>query len=147
MDLRTLLDVPVDSIKKPPVWPAGLYYGHIAKYEPGESREKKTPFLRIFVNVSRADESIPKEMLEVDGVPIDLTKRQLRKDYYLTEDAKFRLVEMIKAVGIETEGKSLGQVIPALVNRPVMIDVTHRGSQDGTELYTEISDLKAPPEG
>ena len=144
MDLRSLLDVPVDAVKKPSTWPAGLYHGHIEKYEPGESREKKTPFLRVFVRVTRADESVPEDLLkDSDGKPFDLSKRSLRKDFYLTEDAKWRLVEMIQAVGVETEGKSLSGCLPELLNKPVQIEITLRGSQDGKELFNEIGSLTA----
>ena len=134
MDLRSLLDVPVSNIKRPPSWPAGAYHGFIEKYEPGESREKKTPYLRVFVKVTRADESIPADMLvDAEGKPFDLAKKSLRKDYYLTDDAKFRLVEMIQAVGIETpEGKSLAACVPELVGKPVLIQLIQRASQDGS---------------
>lgn len=142
MDLRSLLDVEVSEIKKPPTWPAGAYHGHIEKYEPGESREKKTPYLRLFVKVTRADESILEEMLKDEkGVPFDLGKRAMRRDYYLTDDAKFRLVDLIKSCGIDTEGKKLSACIPELVGKTVLIQITQKASQSGEELFNEVTDL------
>lgn len=144
MDLRALLDVPVDSIKKPANWPAGPYHGFIEKYEPGTSREKKTPYLRVFVRITRAGDSIPQDLLkDANGDPIDVSKRQFRKDYYLTDDAKWRLVEMIQKVGVETEGKSLGSCIPELVTKPVLVQLGLRANEQGTEMFNELQDIVA----
>lgn len=144
MDLRSLLDVDVSEVKRPPTWPAGPYHGFIEKYEPGESREKKTPFIRVFLKVQSADESIPVDMLkDGEGVPFDLSKRQLRIDYYLTEDSKYRLVEMIQAIGVDTEGKKLSACLPEIVGKPVLIQVGLRSINDGKDLMNEVQSITA----
>lgn len=145
MDLRSLLDVDVSTIKKPPTWPAGPYHGFVEKYEPVESREKKTPGIRVFYRVQRASESIPADLLMFDDKPIDFAKRQLRQDFWLTEDSRYRLVEFLKAIGVdaEGEGKKLSQCLPEMISKPVVIQVGVRANSDNTELFNEVQSVVA----
>lgn len=151
MDLRNLLDVEVADVKRPSTWPAGTFHGFVEKYEPGESREKKTPYLRVYVKYTRADESIPEDMLVNEkGEPLDMNKgpsgRGRYNDYYLTDDSKFMLVEFIQSLGIDTEGKKLSACIPEINNKPVLIELTQKGRQDGQGLMNEIANLKGDPQ-
>lgn len=146
MDLRSLLDVEVSSIKGPSNWAGGQYHGFISKYEPGESREKKTPYLRVFVTYTRADESIPEDLLkDQDGAPLDMSKgpsgRGRYKDYYLTDDAKIQLVQLLQAVGIDTDGKKLSACVPELLNKRVLITLVQKARQDGEGFMNEIDKL------
>ena len=136
-DLRTLLDTPADDIKKPPVWPVGDYHGFIEKYETGESREKKTPFIRVFIKATRADESINPELLE----GIDFSKgRSFRTDFYLLEDksSHWRLKEFLEKIGLSTEGQTLAALVPQMVSKPVRFALTQRANNDNTELFNEV---------
>lgn len=139
VDIRSLLSVSADEVKKPPVLPRGTYHGFIEKYEGGESREKKTPYLRVFLKVQSADATIPADQLE----GVDLSKKQFRKDYYLTPDALYRLKEMLDKVGVSTEGRQLAECVPELVMKPVMFEITQRASEDGKELYNDVGDISA----
>lgn len=136
VDVRTLLDTPADEIKKPPVWPAGDYHGFVEKYEPGETREKKTAFIRVFVRCTRADESIPADML--DG--IDVSKRSFRTDFYLLEDKSqhWRLKEFLEKIGLSAEGQNLAALVPQMVGKPVRFALTQRANQDNTEMFNEL---------
>lgn len=135
-DLRTLLDVPADDVKKPPVWPVGDYHGFIEKYEPGETREKKTPFIRVILKPTRAGEGIPSDLLE----GIDVTKRTFRVDFYLMEDKSqhWRLKDFLEKIGLSTEGQSLAALVPQMVGKPVRFTVTQKANQDNTEMFNEV---------
>src|ERR1044071_3879964 len=87
-DFRHLLQKPVGSAKKPKPFPVGTYTGKIDKYELGESSEKKTPYCRLFVTPLAAGEGVDQGQLATSE--IELGKRQIRKDYYLTDDALWR---------------------------------------------------------
>lgn len=139
VDIRNLLSVSADEIKKPPVWPRGTYHGFIEKYEGGESREKKTPYLRVFLKAQSADATIPADQLE----GVDFSKRQFRKDFYLTTDAMWRLKEMLDKIGVATEGRQLAEAVPEIVMKPVMFEITQRASDDGKELYNDVGDISA----
>lgn len=135
-DLRALLDVPADEIKKPPVWPVGDYHGFIEKYEDGETRDKKTPYLRVFVKTTRADESIPSDLLE----GIDTSKRTFRTDFYLLEDKSqhWRLKDMLEKIGVDMSGESLASAVPKMVGKPVRFSLTQKANQDNTEMFNEL---------
>lgn len=137
-DFSTILNKPTDSITKPKAIPAGTYHGMATAHELGESMKQKTPFVRYLLRLTAADASIAPELLE----GVDITKKQLRKDFFLTEDAQYRLIEAIESCGVQKTGMSLGQIIPQLCNRPLMIEVTQRLSEDGQETYNDVKTIR-----
>jgi|EndMetStandDraft_8_1072994.scaffolds.fasta_scaffold146964_2 hypothetical protein len=142
-DFSQLLKTNLDTVKKPPTLPAGTFHGRISKYEFGESAEKKTPYLRLHLQLLSPGADIASEdMRDSEGVSIDLAKRQMRKDYYLTEDAMYRLKEFIESCGISTAGRSLDVTIPELLNAPVLVGIIQSNSKDGTEQYNNVQTLK-----
>lgn len=143
-NFNELLQIPADSIKKPPTLPAGTYFGLIKggaggkDYEFGESKEKKTPFVRYFLSLTEAGQDVdPGQLAEVD-----LTKKVLRKDFYLTPDSMFRLKDFIASTGVSTAGRTLQEIIPEAVGKRVIIVITQRASQDGTDLFNDVGDVK-----
>lgn len=141
-DFSKLLSKNMDGVERPKPLPPGTYYGRIEKFSVDESKEKKTPFVRFNLKVTSADESIDADA--VNG--IDLSKKQLRKDFYLTPDADYRLKEFLKSCGIKVQGRTFGEVLPETVNSPVIMEVTQRAAQDGSgELYNDVNSLKGQP--
>ena len=66
--------------------------------------------------------------------------KTLRQTFFLTEDALYRLKDFLtESCGIEANGRTLGEMIPDVVNRQFLATVKHRPSQDGTQVYAEIS--------
>lgn len=126
VDFSQLLSTPTDEIKRPPALPAGNYNGTITKYEFKESNEKKTPFVQFTFRVDSAGEGI--EPADLEG--IDLSKKTLRRDFYLTEDAMWRLKEFLDSFDFPTAGRSLGEVIPDTLNQPVLLDVVQQAARD-----------------
>ena len=138
VNFQSLLSKPVNSIKEPAPLPAGTYTGVIKSYKYDESREKKTPYVRFEVQLQSPGADIdPSDVAE-----IDLTKKIMRRDYYLTEDALFRLKDLIVSCGVDSSGRSLAEVIPDLVHAEVLVNVTTRSSEDGKKIYFDVQDLK-----
>jgi hypothetical protein len=131
------LSKPTDSIEKPKPLPAGTYNGVISKYEFGESKEKKTPYVRYHLTAHSAGEDVDPDSIE----GIDLSKKSLRRDFYLTEDAMYRVKDFLDSVGVSTSGRSLGEVIPEAINAAVLISVTQRSSPDGSEIYNDVGNV------
>jgi hypothetical protein len=138
VDFKSLLSKPSDSIEKPKLLPEGTYTGMIAKYEYAESKEKKTPYVRFLVRLTGFGEDID----PTDQVGIDLSKRELRKDFYITEDALHRLKTFWETCGIDGRGRTLSEIIPDLIQAEVMVTVGHRPSEDGKEVYVDLKDIK-----
>lgn len=138
VDFRQLLSKPLDDVKKPPALPAGSYRGAITKFEYGQSKEKKTPYVRFFFLLQAPGADISPDQL--DG--IDLAKRSPRKDFYITPDAEWRLKEFLESCGVSTAGRTFGSSIPDTLNLPVLIEMTQRNSPDGKEIYNDVGDVK-----
>lgn len=142
-DFTQLLKTNLDTVKRPPTLAAGTYHGRITKYEFGESKEKKTPYVQFHIQLLSAGADIASEdMRDADGVPIDLSKRQMRRDFFLTAEAMYRLKEFIESCGISTSGRSLDTTIPELLNAPVLVGVVQTNSRDGSEIYNNVGTLK-----
>lgn len=136
-DFRTLLATPMDDVKRPPTWPAGTYHGIVKTHEFRVSKLKKTPSVQYHLGVLAAGEDVDPVALE----GIDLTRRDLTKDYYLTEDSLFRIKEFLASCGIDTAGRALGECIPEAVNCRVMITITQTTTDDGKSTRNEIGDV------
>lgn len=138
LDFSKLLSTPMDTVEKPKPLPAGTYLGMISKYEFGESKEKKTPYVRVFLNLSGPGPDIDPE--EVAG--IEWSKKQLRRDLYLTDDAIYRVKELLASVGVSVEGRTFGEAIPDILNAPVIVEVTQRNSPDGLQIFNDVGNVK-----
>lgn len=130
-----LLQTPMDSIKRPPPLPAGTYHGVITSHEMITSSQKKTPGVRYNVTLTAPGDDV--DAAALDG--IDLTKRSLRRDYWLTADASYRLKELLQSVGVSVEGRSLGECIPEARNAKVLVSITQR--MEGKDTFNDIRDL------
>src|SRR5215469_1962283 len=89
----------------PPVIPADIYPGVIKSYEITTSTNNN-PILRLPVGLLDWPDTIDLDNRfqigpEGEQIPIDLSKKQLRKDFFLTPAAYFRLENVLLAVGFE----------------------------------------------
>jgi hypothetical protein len=135
-DFRSLLQTPMDEIKRPPTWPAGTYHAIVRNHEFGTSKNKKTPYVRFHFAVMH-----PGEDVDVAGLEgIDISKRDWTKDFYLTGDALYRVKEFLVSVGVEVEGRGLGECIPEATNSMVLLPVIQRNSEDGKSIFNDIGD-------
>ena len=53
-----------------------------------------------------------RELPDEDGNPIDFSKWTPARDFYLTDDAIYRLKDFLKSLGIPTDGRSFMETIP-----------------------------------
>lgn len=138
VDFKTLLSKPMDTVEKPKPLPAGTYNGSVQKYEFMESKEKKTPYARMHMSVHSAGADVDPDSL----AGVDLSKKTLRKDFYLTDDAAYRLKDFIESCGVQTAGRTIGETIPELLNAQVLIDVTQRPSEDGSDIFNDVRSVR-----
>jgi len=139
VDFRQLLSKPLDDVKRPPPLPGGTYKGRVKGFELGESTQKKTPFVRFNLSVESPGEDVPAESL----VDIDLTKKSLRRDYFLTEDAYYRVKEFLESLGINTSGRTLDETLPETQNAEVLMTVVLSLNRNDPKAppYNEVSDI------
>jgi hypothetical protein len=143
INVQHLLSRPMDSVKKPPTKPAGTYNGIIAGFKFAESKVQKTPYVRFTINnVTPGQDIAPDQQLDADGQPIDFSKWIPHKDFFLTDDALFRLKSFLEeGLQLPCNGRQFVEVLPDTKGMPVMFTATQRTSDDGKEIYIDIGDV------
>jgi len=134
---RELLSMHTDAVERPGPLAAGHYIGILKGHEYGATRHKQTPYIRFFFTPTE-------ETADVEpgaNGDIDLTKRELRKDFYLTPQAIYRLSDFLDAVLGRETGRSFDERIPDTRGVRVVFKVTTRESQDGSEIYNDVGDV------
>ena len=132
-EFRELLSLTSETVERPRALAAGHYIGVIRNHEFGVSR-KQTPLVRYFL--TPLEEGSDVQPGENDG--IDLSKRELRKDFYITHSAMYRLMDMLDAVLGQQRGRPADARIPDTRGVRVMFQVTQRAVQDDAGNVTEV---------
>lgn len=134
---RDLLAQTTDSVERPRAIADGHYEGPIANFEFGLSRQRQTPYVRFILVPEEAKSDV--EAGANNG--INLAQRELRKDFFITPNALYRLSDMLDAVLGKETGRSFDERIPECRGARVIFGVTHRTSDDGGETYNDISTI------
>ncbi len=142
VDFTALLNKPAFEAKRPEALPAGDYIGVVAKYELGDNNAKKTPYVRYMVALSEWPDDVP----EAEREGIVLSKRQLRRDYFL-RDAEgggdgilWRLDEFLRSCDIDGKGRRYDELIPEAVGKSVKVSVRQYMGKNN-EIGNEIGNL------
>lgn len=140
VDFKKILSKPADKVERPKALPAGTYFGNIDKYTFDESKQKKTPYIRFFVKVASPGPDVDAASLE----GIDLSKKQLQKDFYLTDESLYRLTDFLAALGINITGRSIDECVPETKGMSVQVAVTQRaGGDEGKDIFNDIGSIAA----
>jgi hypothetical protein len=134
---RELLKQATDQVERPKPLAAGHYLGEIKGHEFGQSRNKQTPYVRFILVPEQATADV--NVAENDG--IELSRRELRKDFYITPMALYRLSDMLDAVLGQETGRSFDDRIPDTRSARVMFAVSQRANEDGTEVFNDIGTI------
>jgi len=131
-DPTSLLRPSAKSTLPPPVIPADLYPGVIKSYEIAQS-SNGNPLLRLPVGLLDWPDSIDEsdrfqKTEDGDALPIDLSRKQLRKDFFLTPAAYFRLENFLTAMGFDIETDAEGNKdyetpVSQLIGKKVNVEV------------------------
>lgn len=138
VDFTALLKKPAGEAKKPSALDAGKYPGVIKSFEVGDANKNKTPYVRFHLGLT-AWPGDPQT--GEDDKPIDLAKRQLRKDYFLTDDALWRLDEFLAEIGVETAGREYQEALPDCVGTQVSVEVQQYMNQQNNEIGNQVGTL------
>jgi hypothetical protein len=134
---RELLSQPTDQVERPKPIADGHYLGEIKSHEFGLSRQKQTPFVRFILTPEEGTGDVD----EAANAGIDFSRRELRKDFYITPNSLYRLSDMLDAVLGKQQGRSFDERIPETRGAKVMFQVTHRDNEEGTESYNEVGTI------
>lgn len=136
---RELLSQPTDVVERPRALATGHYIGEIKSHEFGVSRQRQTPFVRFILVPLEETEDVEAGA----NAGIDLSKKELRKDFYITPNALYRLSDMLDAVLGKSTGRSFDERIPETRSTRVMFAVTSRTNDDATETYNDVGTVVA----
>lgn len=139
VDFTSLLQKPAGEAKKPEALPAGDYHGVVKSFETGDSNKNKTPYVRFHIGIVAPGDAVASD--HPDLAEQDLSKRQMRRDYYLTEDAMWRLDDFLKSLGIALAGKSYEETIPEAVGTQVLVEVQQYLNQTSNEIGNQIGKI------
>jgi hypothetical protein len=124
-DFTSLLKKSASEVTRPWAFPAGTYTLQIIGYEFGKSSKKETPFCRYKFNVTAFDQDV--DPADLEGK--DWQKKEIRDDFYLTENAMFRLVDFLESCGVNTAGRQLDELVPEAVGKMVKAAIVQTPNQ------------------
>lgn len=141
VDMKSLLSKPAGHAPKPQALAVGNYGGKITKYEYDNKNKNNTPYARYTIIPNQWPDNVTEdEKGYTDGEgkfhPIELTKRSLRKDFYLTDEAFWRLDDFLKSMGLE--GGTYEELIPKAVGMDCVIEVQQYVNQTTSEIGNQV---------
>jgi hypothetical protein len=149
-DPSSLLRPSAKATLPPPVIPPELYPGVIKSYELGQS-SNGNPLLRLPVGLLDWPDAVgPADRVQDDGaggsIPIDLSRKQMRKDFFLTNAAYFRLENFLTAMGFDIETDAEGNKdyetpVSQLIGRKVYVEVQKILNRQQTEFMNVVGEL------
>lgn len=146
VDFSKLLKKPAGEAPKPNAIPVADYPGVITKWEPGVNERMSPPkaFVRFHCRPTGPADNI--EQSELDDLNIDLTKVQLRRDFFFdTEDPTDRglyyLDEFLRSCGVDPKGRVYEECLPEVIGSPVLIAVGQYVNQNTSEVQNQVNRL------
>lgn len=129
-DIRTLLAQPSESIIRPKPFPVAWYRGKITGFDAeGKSKNKGTPFVRVFFQAS----SVADGQGDIDTTGVDFSRRELRKDFYITPDSLYRFRDFLDAVLGQQPSRNLDARLADIRNAEVLFEVLQRQDENDAE--------------
>ena len=135
-NLASLLSIKLEDIKKMAPLPAGEYRAIIHNYSVEQTKSKNNA-LQINFNSIEAGPDIEADQLG----GYDLSKYDLRKSFFLTDKALWRLKAFLDSFNIPgASQQAISEVVPKLVGAPVLVTVGLVTFQNG-DVGNEVTDV------
>lgn len=145
-DFSKLANAKAGEAKKPKALPEGNYLGIIKNFSfepapPGKDYETIVRFNLGLMDwpAEISDDDKQQDMGNNVFKPIDLSKRQMRRDFY--DNVLYRLDDFIKSCGIEANGRSYSEVLPELQGKHVTVQVKQYLNERTSEIGNNVGDL------
>lgn len=150
-DFTAWLSRPAGKAVRPPALPVENYPGKIQSYEYGDNNTNKTPYVRYQLSLTDWPDSIPEEKRffkdrEGNLVPINLQRVRLRRDFFLTDDALWRLDEFLRSCDVDPDGHEYGEVCPQVIGCDVTVEVQQYLNQNTNEIGNQVGRVLGPNE-
>ncbi len=141
-DFKALLKQQADEVVRPPPIPAGTWGCQIQSHTFGKSAKKQTPYVQFAWALMEPGP-------DIDTAELEDFKHQgkvIKQDFYVTEDALYRLREFFENLGCEVQGKSLEELVQDSTGLPGMLSISNRPSDNPNSdaVYAQIDSVAAP---
>lgn len=136
VNFRDLLKFSSETVERPKPLPEGHYNGIISRHEFGLSKKKQTPFVRFYLQLQEPTGDISPEQLN----GIDLSKVELRKDFYITPKSAFMLTDLLDAV-LGKDNRLADERLPETKGQRVMFGVAQRQNDDATATFNDVTTI------
>lgn len=140
VDFSQLLKKPAGEAKRPAALPPGDYQAIITRYEVGDANKNKTPYVRFHMKMIAWPDTVD----EQDREGIELDKRLSRRDFFLTDEALYRLDELIRSCGIKPEGRDYEEIVPEMIGQQVTVEMQQYMNQQTNEIGNNIGKVFGP---
>lgn len=146
-DFTALLEKPMDDIEKPKPLPVGSYLATIGQHKFDKAKnEKQTPYVSFPLMLAEPLPDVDAEALAASLGKKQLSEVNMKVDMYLTDDAAWRLKDMLEHAGVEG-GLPLGEAIQQAVGRQLVVVIGHTISKkDASVVYANVDGTAAVPE-
>lgn len=138
VNFEALLSQNTDEVEKPKPLPAGTYQMAVKEHAFDTSSKKGTPYVRFQLTPVAPGEDVDQELLAQVN---NWNQRSMKVDFYLTQDAVWRLKDFLEACGINTSGRTFAELIPETAGAFVSAFVKHEIS--GEDTYANIDRVTA----
>lgn len=149
VDFSSMLKKQSGQAKRPKALPRGSYPGKIKAWEVGDKNKNNTPYVRFHVIPTQWPDSVDESERMQEGpngelIPINLSKRQLRRDIFTQgtdgTDMMYRLDDFLKSLGLEM-GPAYEELLAQVNGKDVLIDVTQYVNQQSGELENQVEKI------
>ncbi len=140
-NITDLLNKRAEDVEKPKPLPTGFYLciiDGLPKIEEVQTKKGPMHVAELSLKPVQAGEDVDHAMLSEQG---GIGERKLRHTLWIAEDSLWRIKDLAVKLGIEVDGKNLGQVIQEFSARQCMAKVIHKPSADGSELFANIETI------
>lgn len=146
-DFSKLANAKAGEAKKPKALPEGDYTGVIKgfSFEPAPAGKDYESIVRFNLGLidwpsTISDEDKQQDLGNGQSRPIELSKRQLRRDFY--DNVLYRLDDFIKSCGVDMNGRTYSEVLPELTGKRVIVQVKQYLNERTSEIGNNVGDLK-----
>lgn len=129
---------PGSAIQAPQAYPVGTYHCIVdGPAEPGKSSQKQTDFWRFRFKVVGIDKDVDAKA----AAEQQIVGKVIAAEYYVTEDAVWRLKEMLQNLGITglDDTKNLEEGVSEAPGKQVWVKLRHEASPDGKRVFHRVA--------